>query len=176
MAGVMTMRSGNPALTADTFAKYRAVTGAEQMTLGGTVNKTALSLVILLVAAGYVWNRGAADPSLGASITVSAVAGLVVAMVTAFKQTLAPYTTPVYAALEGGRSVESRWCSRPGTRDRQPGRVLHVWDAGRAARGVSVRHHPGHGELQAGRRGRDGRDRPGYLLGFVLGFFGVAFR
>ena len=37
MAGVMTMRSGNPALTADTFATYRAVPGAEQMTLGGTV-------------------------------------------------------------------------------------------------------------------------------------------
>ena len=101
MAGVMTMRSGNPALTADTFAKYRAVPGAEQMTLGGTVNKTALSLVILLVAASYVWNRGAADPSLGAWIMVSAVAGLVVALVTVFKQTWAPYTTPVYAALEG---------------------------------------------------------------------------
>ena len=101
MAGVMTMRSGNPALSADTFAKYRTVPGAEQMTLGGTVNKTALSLVILLVAASYVWNRGAADPSLGAWIMVSVVAGLVVAMVTVFKQTWAPYTTPLYAALEG---------------------------------------------------------------------------
>ena len=29
----MTVRSGNPALTADTFATYRAVPGAEQMTL-----------------------------------------------------------------------------------------------------------------------------------------------
>ena len=54
MAGVMTMRSGNPALTADTFATYRALPGTEQMTLGGTVNKTALSLGILLVAASYV--------------------------------------------------------------------------------------------------------------------------
>ena len=36
--------------------------GAEQMTLGGTVNKTALSLFILLIAASYIWNRGAADP------------------------------------------------------------------------------------------------------------------
>src|SRR6187455_1107020 len=97
MAGVMTMRSGNPALTADTFAKYRAVPGAEAMTLGGTVNKTALSLAILLLAASYVWNRGAADPSLGAWIMVSVVAGFVVALATVFKQTWAPYTTPIYA-------------------------------------------------------------------------------
>ena len=148
MTSAMTMRSGNPALTADTFAKYRAVPGAERMTLGGTVNKTALSLVILLVAASYVWNRGAADPSLGAWIMVSVVAGLVVALVTVFKQTWAPFTTPVYAALEGvalgGISVvfEARY---PG--DRQPGSVPHIWDAGRAARGVSVRRDPGHGEL-----------------------------
>lgn len=27
MAGTMTLRSGNPALTADTFAKYRTVPG-----------------------------------------------------------------------------------------------------------------------------------------------------
>ena len=32
MASAMTMRSGNPALTADTFAKYRVVPGAERMT------------------------------------------------------------------------------------------------------------------------------------------------
>ena len=32
---------------------------------------------------------------------LSVVAGLIVAMVTVFKQTLAPYTTPIYAALEG---------------------------------------------------------------------------
>jgi len=101
MAGVASMRSGNPALTADTFAKYRAVPGAEQMTLGGTVNKTALSLVILVAAASYIWSRGAADPGLAAWTMVSVVAGFVVAMVTVFKQTWAPYTTPIYAALEG---------------------------------------------------------------------------
>ena len=101
MAGVMTMRSGNPALSADTFAKYRAVAGAEQMTLGGTVNKTALSLVILLVAASYVWNRGADDPSLGAWIMVSVRGGARRRHGDRFKQKCAPYTTPVYAALEG---------------------------------------------------------------------------
>ena len=116
MAGVMTMRSGNPALTADTFAKYRAVPGSEQMTLGGTVNKTALSLVILLVAASYVWNRGATDPSLGAWIMVSVVAGFIVALATVFKQTWAPYTTRSTPPSRGSRSAGSRSCSRPGIR------------------------------------------------------------
>ena len=37
------MRSGNPALTTDTFSRAPAMPGTETMTLGGTVNK-ALSL------------------------------------------------------------------------------------------------------------------------------------
>ena len=41
-----------------------AMPGVEPMTLGGTVNKTALSLFILLIAASYIWNRGVADPAL----------------------------------------------------------------------------------------------------------------
>ena len=100
------------------------------------------------MAASYLWNRGATDPSLGAWIMVSVVAGLVVALVTAFKQTWAPYTTPVYAALEGvalgGISVvfEAGYSGIVG-----PGSVPHLWDAGRAARGLSLRPDPRHGEL-----------------------------
>ena len=41
MANVMGMRSGNPALTADTFTRYRAASATDRMTLQGTVNKTA---------------------------------------------------------------------------------------------------------------------------------------
>jgi uncharacterized YccA/Bax inhibitor family protein len=95
------MRSANPALGDHTFDQARTLPGSEQMTLGGTVNKTGLGLLILLVTASYVWNRGAENPALGGWILISVVAGLIVAMVTVFKQTLAPYTTPLYAALEG---------------------------------------------------------------------------
>ena len=101
MAGTMVMRSANPALGDHTFDRVRPLPGTEQMTLGGTVNKTGLSLLILLFTASFIWNRGADDPALGAWILVSVVAALIVAMVTVFKQTLAPYTTPIYAALEG---------------------------------------------------------------------------
>ncbi len=95
------MRSGNPALKADTFSLAPAIPGSERMTLGGTVNKTAMSLFILLIAASFIWKRGAEDPSLPAWILVSVVAGFIVAMVTVFKKTWAPITTPVYAAVEG---------------------------------------------------------------------------
>jgi uncharacterized YccA/Bax inhibitor family protein len=175
MAGVMTMRSGNPALTSDTFAKYRAVAGAEQMTLGGTVNKTALSLVILLVAASYVWNRGAGDPSVGAWILVSAVAGLVVALVTIFKQTLAPYTTPVYAVLEGvalgGISVvfEARY---PGIVSQAVFLTFGTLGALLAAyRSGVVRATE---NFKLGVVAATGGIALVYLLSFVLGFFGVS--
>jgi uncharacterized YccA/Bax inhibitor family protein len=101
MASTVPMRSGNPALHADTFARAPAMPGAEQMTLGGTVNKTGLSLFILLIAASYIWNRGATDPALPVWVFGSVIGGFIVAIATTFKKTWAPITTPVYAALEG---------------------------------------------------------------------------
>src|SRR4026207_2530458 len=101
MASTLPMRSGNPALHADTFSRAPAAPGVEQMTIGGTVNKTAMSLVILLIAASYIWNRGANDPALGMWVLGSVIGGFIAAMVTVFKKTWAPVTTPIYAALEG---------------------------------------------------------------------------
>ena len=75
--------------------------GVEQMTLGGTVNKTALSLFILLIAASYVWNRGAADPALQLWTIGGVIGGLIFAIATMVKKTWAPVTTPLYAAFEG---------------------------------------------------------------------------
>ena len=101
MVGHLAMRSGNPALTANTFETFQGVSDDQVMTIGGTVNKTALSLLILMVTASFVWNRGAADPSLWTLTLVGVIGGLVVAMATVFKQTWAPFTTPFYAGLQG---------------------------------------------------------------------------
>jgi uncharacterized YccA/Bax inhibitor family protein len=101
MASTVPMRSGNPALGADTFSRAPAIPGEERMSLGGTVNKTAMSLVILLIAASYIWNRGADDPALGMWVLGSVIGGAIVAIATVFKNTWAPVTTPLYAALEG---------------------------------------------------------------------------
>jgi uncharacterized YccA/Bax inhibitor family protein len=94
------LQSGNPAMNAGTFTQTAPVPASEAMTLGGTVNKAAMSLAILLIAATYVWGRGE-DPATAGWVLVGVIAGFVLALATVFKQTWAPYTTPAYAAAEG---------------------------------------------------------------------------
>jgi uncharacterized YccA/Bax inhibitor family protein len=90
-------RTGNPALKESTFRGVSRAVGEEAMTLQGTVNKTGISLLILLAAAAFVWNSANPQPF----VLVGLVGGLVTALVTVFKNTAAPMTTPLYAAFEG---------------------------------------------------------------------------
>ena len=101
MATTLAMRSGNPALTAETFRGVPGAVGAEAMTIQGTVNKTALALVVLLAAAAYTWNLGVGDPRVPVFTMIGVIGGLIVAMATIFKPVWASVTTPIYAALEG---------------------------------------------------------------------------
>jgi uncharacterized YccA/Bax inhibitor family protein len=92
-------RSGNPALGESAF-RGLAGTGEGVMTLQGTVNKTGLSLLIVLAGAAITWNLG--NPGLRALLVLGgAIGGLVLGLVISFKKTAAPYLTPVYAFLEG---------------------------------------------------------------------------
>ena len=100
MSAHLAIRSGNPVLGEETFRLPRVV-GSDTMTIGGAVNKSVLGLVILMVTASYTWNLGVGDPRIAVFTTVGLLGGFVVALVTAFRQTWAPYTTPAYAALEG---------------------------------------------------------------------------
>ena len=101
MSAHLALRSGNPALTADTFTSIPRTSSENIMTIGGTVNKTALALAILFLAATYVWSQGVAGALPTGFIWGGFIGGFVVALVTVFKQTWAPYTTPLYAGLEG---------------------------------------------------------------------------
>jgi uncharacterized YccA/Bax inhibitor family protein len=101
MAQHLALRSGNPALTANTFREERAMAGAEVMTVRGTVNKTALALLLLFITASFVWNQATAGAPVGLWIGVGVIGGLITALITVFKRTWAPITTPAYAALEG---------------------------------------------------------------------------
>jgi uncharacterized YccA/Bax inhibitor family protein len=100
MSTHLAMRSGNPVLTAETFGA-RAHGAEDRMTITGTVNKTALALVVLLVTAMWSWSLGPTDPRIGVLTLVGALGGLAVAIVTVVKRPWAPVTTPLYAALEG---------------------------------------------------------------------------
>jgi uncharacterized YccA/Bax inhibitor family protein len=99
------LRSGNPALRADTFTSERAEPAAGVMTIEGAVNRTIVAIAILVAAAVFAWKQLAAAeqgliPTQG--LFVAALIGApILGLVTVFWRRAAPFTTPVYAALEG---------------------------------------------------------------------------
>jgi uncharacterized YccA/Bax inhibitor family protein len=105
------MRSGNPALKESTFLDLGSGTlvqgDAGAMSLNGTVNKTAMLLVITLAGALFTWSQFSAAQAAGNPGAVmpyvwgGAIGGFVVALVTVFKKQWAPATAPLYAVLEG---------------------------------------------------------------------------
>jgi uncharacterized YccA/Bax inhibitor family protein len=99
------METRNPVLKSQTFSGYaRPIELGEGMTIQGTVNKTGFLLLLAFASSAWVWRMfyTSGDPSVvGPYVLVGAIGGLVVALVTVFKQTWAPITAPVYALLEG---------------------------------------------------------------------------
>ncbi len=102
----MDMRSSNPALPANTFMNLRSQADrADAMTVQGTVIKTGMLLVLALLSAGWTWMKfykaGGNAAAVAPWMWVGVIGGLVFAIVTAFKQSWAPITAPIYAVLEG---------------------------------------------------------------------------
>ena len=95
MNGHTAFRSGNPSLNKNTFKSF-SITAENQMTLDGTVNKTGISLLLLMFTATYTWN----SPSLGL-MALGGIGGFIVGILTHFKRHLSAITVPIYAALEG---------------------------------------------------------------------------
>ena len=110
MSKHLSLRSGNPALNSKVFKGFSSIS-EDTMTLNGAVNKTAISLLILLLS-GFVGfymtfksgNLSMDGQIMGMSATymiVGFVVGLILALVTIFKKHLSPYTVPAYAIFEG---------------------------------------------------------------------------
>ena len=99
------MRTANPALNSGTFTSLApASERSEAMTIQGTVNKTALLLVILLAASTITWGKffETENPaSMGVWTLGGAIGGFIVALVTVFKKQWSALTAPLYAFLEG---------------------------------------------------------------------------
>jgi uncharacterized YccA/Bax inhibitor family protein len=99
------MRTGNPALSDNTFTGFGRVARAEEaMTAQGTANKALLLLLCVLVTASWTWGqyyRTMNPQAVTPWVAVGAIAGLIVALVTVFKPTWAAVTAPLYALLEG---------------------------------------------------------------------------
>jgi len=110
------MRTGNPALNANTFENFgvfrrdTAAAPAGGMTINGTAQKTFFLLMLAFGAACFTWSRSfrlvEADPSAAIGAVApfvfgGAIVGLVAALVISFKHTWAPALAPVYALAEG---------------------------------------------------------------------------
>lgn len=178
----LAMRSSNPVLSADAFRGLPAAAASDAMTINGTVNKTALSLLILLATATWTWSLGSAGPlethgNPAAAMPwtmVGVVGGFIVAMITAFKKEWSPVTAPAYAALEGlalgGISVmfETRY---PGLVSQAVfltfgtlGALLFAYRSGY----IAVTDN-----LRLGIVAATGGIALVYLVGFVMSFFGT---
>lgn len=96
------MRTANPAFGENTFtAPPLAIGGEQRMTVNGTIHKTGILLLCAMATAFYSWNQYYEGQSVGGLIMIGAFGGLILAMATIFKPTWAPFTSPVYALLEG---------------------------------------------------------------------------
>jgi len=94
MSRHLTYRSGNPVLNKSTFLSSHVQ--SEKMTINGTVNKTLISLILLITSGYYCFT------SISPIIIIGgAIGGLIVAIITIFKKEWAPITVPIYALLEG---------------------------------------------------------------------------
>lgn len=99
------MRTANPALNDATFRGLPQAASGRSMTIQGTVNKSAVLLVLLLLSATWTWRQfyasGGNPASIGMWLLIGAVGGLILALVTVFKKAWSPVTAPAYALLEG---------------------------------------------------------------------------
>ena len=90
----LSLRSGNPVLSKKTFSN--TILTDNQMTIEGTVNKTAISLLLLLVTGYFTFDLISPFFLIG-----SGIGGFILAIITVFKKEWAPITVPLYAILEG---------------------------------------------------------------------------
>jgi uncharacterized YccA/Bax inhibitor family protein len=95
------MRTNNPMLNDKAFAV--PATGADAMTINGTVHKTAGLLFLLVCSGAYTWTVARVDGGTQAMSWAIAglVAGLIAFFTMLFKREWSPVLAPAYALAEG---------------------------------------------------------------------------
>jgi uncharacterized YccA/Bax inhibitor family protein len=98
-------RSGNPVLNDRIFSgQSRPAARDERMTLQGTINKSFLLLVVLLVSALWPWSQYLSTGEatvVGPAVLIGLVGGLITGLIISFKATTAPFLAIPYAVFEG---------------------------------------------------------------------------
>lgn len=101
-------KTSNPVLKERYFHNEIAAEGT--MTVNGTVNKTALMLLLLIAAAVFTWNRffdaAVINPenalsAVGPWLLVGGIGGFITVLVTVFRPRSSGISAPIYAVFEG---------------------------------------------------------------------------
>ena len=98
MSRHLSLRSGNPALTSNSFDSTLDASSSQVMTLDGAVNKTILCLGLLITSGIYSFKNYEYWMGL---LWPLVILGFIVALITIFKKTWSPVTAPIYAVVEG---------------------------------------------------------------------------
>ena len=98
----LSFRSGNPALNKNSFKVFNRngvtvpISKNDSMTIKGTVDKTAISLFIMIASGYYIYSE-----QIVSLILPGCILGFIVAIFTIFKKQYAPFTVPLYALFQG---------------------------------------------------------------------------
>jgi uncharacterized YccA/Bax inhibitor family protein len=99
-------KSGNPALTKDTFQEVEKIAKGEEnvMTLQGTVNKTAILLIAVIIPALYTWDLFTSTLDFSTIMPyfwTGTIGGLILAFIIVYNMDWSPFLAPLYAILQG---------------------------------------------------------------------------
>lgn len=102
-------KSSNPVLKEQVFNRDYTY-NSEAMTVNGTINKTALMLLMVVAAAVYTWNKFfnaiAVNPEAGSAavmpwLIIGGIGGFITVLVTVFRPKSSGISAPIYAVFEG---------------------------------------------------------------------------
>jgi uncharacterized YccA/Bax inhibitor family protein len=94
-------KSGNPTLSEKIFTRNIEVDTTEVMTERGTLAKFGFLFLMVMAGAAFTWNAFYQGKNVFPWVIASAIAGLVIAVVLAFKPKWAPFLAPAYGVVEG---------------------------------------------------------------------------
>ena len=97
-------KSSNPALSDKIFTKAGAYTSDETMTVQGTMNKTLLMLLLVILGAAFTWKvffESLNPSSVTVWMLVGGIGGFITSLIVIFAPKTSPYTAPIYSVLEG---------------------------------------------------------------------------
>ncbi|HPF51118.1 MAG TPA: Bax inhibitor-1/YccA family protein [Draconibacterium sp.] len=102
-------KSSNPVFKERVFARDYNASG-EVMTVNGTINKTALMLLLVVAGAVYTWNKFIAASGNGVEygmqavlpwLAVGGIGGFITVLITVFRPQSSGISAPIYAVFEG---------------------------------------------------------------------------